>query len=483
MSPATTPIKPSRVDSRYRHLPQDLRIRANPSDGEEIAREQKDEQSVKAREGHPQLTREQSAESIMGRPHHFFHRRQAPPTNTVTVAVEVVATVNANGAVITQETRTLPPAVALPSVPAVPPFPSDLHPPPVPAFPFPSGVLSVHPISQATYPAPVPTPETTAAVRKFASTFALNSTTSSTSFSRTSTSSRTTSLTSTSSSLTASSTSSSSSQPTTSIPATSTSAPAAWIPGPAGTAPPTVESDSSAGNSNTGKAPLETPKVVGSVIGSLAGTAILLLLLLFLFKRHKRKGTLQLSGVDTADNVPIATSGQEMATRSSIVPATAVSFLKRFSVASRLTAETSTTGERGFQRISGRKLPSAFSEGMTSEQFARGEGTLSGSSFYRDDKGFYGGPGLASSKEFGKEVGGPATYGTIGTKERFMPSPARTPVIHHPDDAPPWGASRNGGSTFSPPHTPNPDGPPRPTLGRSHPSHDGSRSSRFTENV
>jgi hypothetical protein len=152
-------------------------------------------------------------------------------------------------------------------------------------------------------------------------------------------------------------------------------------------------------------------------------------------------------------------------------------------MASRSTAETSTTGERGFQRISGRKLPSAFSEGMTSEQFARGQGTLSGSSFYSDDKGFYGGPAPGMSKELGKETGGTSDYGTIGTNERMMPGPARTPVIHHPDDAPPFGTSRNGGSMFSPPRTPNAGTPPRGTLGRSHPSHDGSRSSRFTENV
>lgn len=164
-------------------------------------------------------------------------------------------------------------------------------------------------------------------------------------------------------------------------------------------------------------------------------------------------------------------------------PAGAAAFLNRFSGASKSTVDTSTTGERSFQRISGRKLPSAFSEGMTSEQFARGEGTLSGSSFYRDDQGFYGGPGLAGNKELGKEVGEPST-GAMGTKERFMPSPARTPVVHHAGDAPPWGMSRNGGgSTLSPPQSPNPSVPPRGTLGRSHPSHDGSRGSRFTEDV
>lgn len=208
---------------------------------------------------------------------------------------------------------------------------------------------------------------------------------------------------------------------------------------------------------------------------------------MFLIKRHKRRGVLQLT--DTADNEPIAGAGSQMASRS--VP----SFLNRFSGASRSTIDTS-TGERGFQRISGRKLPSAFSEGMTSEQFARREGTLSGSSFYSDDRGFYGGPGLATHKEFGKEIGiGEASnYGTIGAKERIMPSPARTPVVHHPDDVPPWGTNRSGGggdagepSMLSPPQSPNMSldlkMPLKPSLGRSHPSHDGSRSSRFTENV
>jgi hypothetical protein len=246
--------------------------------------------------------------------------------------------------------------------------------------------------------------------------------------------------------------------------------------------PAAATTAASGGGGNNADPPLGTPQVVGSVIGSLAGAALLLVLLLFLIRRHKRKGALQLSGIDTADNQPIAGSGQQMATRSSL-PSGAAAFLNRFSGVSRSTVDTTATGERGFQRISGRKLPSAFSEGMTSEQFARGEPTLSGSSFYRDDQGFYGGQGTALNKELEKETGGPSNYGAIGTKERIMPSPARTPVIHHPNDAPPWGTSRNGGSTLSPPHSPNPDFTPKPTLGRSLPSHDGSRSSRFTENV
>lgn len=214
--------------------------------------------------------------------------------------------------------------------------------------------------------------------------------------------------------------------------------------------------------------------------------------MLFLIKRHKRKqrgGALQLTGDDNTDR-EISQPMAQNAARTSFVPP---SFLNRFSGVSRSTVESSGTGEKSFQRISGRKLPSAFSEGMTSEQFAagRGEGTLSGSSFYQDEKGFYGGTGVLS-KDFGessfsKEIGGASNSGAMGTEARVRPSPAQTPIIRHADETPVWGTPRNGGDTLgSPPHTPNPDLPPRGTLGRSHPSRDGStisRSSRFTENV
>lgn len=220
---------------------------------------------------------------------------------------------------------------------------------------------------------------------------------------------------------------------------------------------------------------------MGTVFGSLAGAALILALLLFVLKRHKQQkqsAPLQLPEDDHADNQPMTQAPRQT---SYIAP----SFLNRFSGASRLTSETASTGEKSFQRVSGRKLPSAWSEGLTSEQFARGEGTLSGSSFYKDEKGIYGGPGVVPKDfAFAKEVGDSSGTGARGTQEMVRPSPARTPVLHHRDDAPVFGASRNGGgSTLSPPLTPNPDYPPRGTLGRSHPSHDGSRSSRFTENV
>lgn len=261
---------------------------------------------------------------------------------------------------------------------------------------------------------------------------------------------------------------------------------------PANTAAPSATSTTAPMTGNEPSSPLETPKVVGSVIGSLAGVALLALLLLFLIKRHKQKqrgGALQLTGDDHTDN---SQSMTHVPTRTSYVTP---SFLNRFSGVSRSTVESSGTGEKSFQRISGRKLPSAFSEGMTSEQFAagRGEGTMSGSSFYTDDKGFYGGPNVFS-KDFGdrsafdKEIGEPSNSGAMGTEARVRPSPAQTPVIRHADDTPVWGvppSNRDTFNTLSPPHTPNPD-VPRGSLGRSHPSRDGStisRSSRFTENV
>ena len=112
---------------------------------------------------------------------------------------------------------------------------------------------------------------------------------------------------------------------------------------------------------------------------------------------------------------------------------------------------------------------------------------MSGSSFYQDDHGTYGGPGL--SKEMGKEIGGSPVAAGVGTMN-IRPSPARTPVIRHPDDkanpfddpAPFPDFSQRDFSHLSPPQSPNPD-KPRSTLGRSLQSADGSRSSKFTENV
>ncbi|KAF1967138.1 hypothetical protein BU23DRAFT_301664 [Bimuria novae-zelandiae CBS 107.79] len=531
MDTVPLPTKILRIDSRYRHQAQDVARR----DAASVQVEEEEETSRGA--GEPLLIREQKGRVIMGKAHRLFHRRQVHATaNVLTINVEVIATLDSAGNVLGKVTSTpaleATAAAALPSVPSVPPFPSDLNVPSVPAFPWPSGVptavtttgetptagtaeTSVQPVMSLTS-VPTSTPlSILTSVDTFPSASSYNLTTtrttsSSTLLSLNTTSSRSSSSTSSSASSTYSSPSSSRTSTQSSITSSLTSSLESTSPtlsasstaevggGGGGGGGSIVDPGNTAAPAPTGStvpitnagssSPLETPQVVGTVVGSVAGVAILAFLILFLIKRHKQKrngGALQLTGDDHTDNSQPVTQNPA---RTSFIPP---SFLNRFSGASRSTAESSGTGERSFQRISGRKLPSAFSEGITSEQVAagRGEGTLSGSSFYQDDKGFYGGAGVLS-KDFGemspfdKEIGETSNRGAIGTEARVRPSPAQTPVIRHADDTPVWGAPHNSGGTLSPPLTPS--FPPRDSLGRSHPSRDGStisRSSRFTENV
>lgn len=383
----------------------------------------------------------------------------------------------------------------LPSVPAVPQFPSGFG---VPTFPFASSAASALALAASTAspaassvlssrPGSVtPAPSAAAASPALNSTMSSNSAQSgaqvslsnsaSTALSAGSLSSMDSISATMSSGLTALSRSGSATGSPTGAGVT---APGGFGVGSSNTAVPPSQATGAAGANTSGSSsPLPTPQVVGSVVGSLAGLALILAVVLLLLRRHKRKrqGTLQLTEDDN-DRVPAMTQDTS---RNNRIPS---AFLHRFSGMSRSTADTSTSGgERSFQRVSGRKLPSAFSEGMTSEQFSRG-GTMSGSSFYQDDQGTYGGPGV--SKEFGKDIGGsPIAAGAAAMNIR--PSPARTPIIRHPDDdANPFADPApfpRAQQTLSPPQSPNPDAR-KGTLGRSLHSYDGSRSSKFTENV
>lgn len=476
----------------------------------------------------PLLIREMKGRKVMGKKHHLLHRRQASE-NSYPTTVNVVATVNQNGSTIAVQTTPF-----LPTVPAVSPFPSDLT---VPAVPQ---VTSVALPSVPAYPF-TSTSTTTAASGEsvqamgatqivlssplltslpIASSVALgerNSTTITTSFpttvntdyfsstiGRNSTiSSKTLSLTglpfnrnstivsasrhSSSVHVTSSTSQTSSSEASSSVANSALSAATAGVGGfgiPDGTAaasttPTAVTSNGAYHPSNNNS--ISTPQVVGSVIGSLAGLTVLLVLALLILRRYKRKQrVLQgLSETDTADTRPIAGAGQQMAQRSSFMPAAAVSFFSRFSGSSRGTVDPGGAlgQERGFQKISGRKLPSAFSEGMTSDSVPFDRATLSGSSFYRDSQGFYGGPGVAATAT----AAGRSHHAGV-EKEKLMPSPARTPVVHHPEEYPPLrDPVVPSGAPQSPlqPH----QSEPRGTLGRSHPSQDGSQGSKFTEYV
>ncbi len=143
---------------------------------------------------------------------------------------------------------------------------------------------------------------------------------------------------------------------------------------------------------------------------------------------------------------------------------------KRSSQRTDRTISSTAGSERGFYRVSGRKLPSVLQSG--GDGYGGGivePNTLSGSSFYRDSQGFYGGVGGSSLPPAGISIQRDQRDSSGGTPI-FRPSPARTPVTEHgPFAAVP-------GPLSPPPQRPD-------VLGRSHPSMDGSQRSRFTEEV
>lgn len=342
-----------------------------------------------------------------------------------------------------------------------------------------------------------------------------------------------------------------------------------------GTAPsPTSSSGGGSGGSSTPP----TPVLVGGIVGGVAGAAMILFALLLLFRWRRGKigqrrnisppipQTLGPGGVPQAGT---------MTQRSSSTPIAAAGFFGRLRPVSSQTATTADTApsERGFQKISGRKLPSVLASGGdgygdasaaglsaaagppaavaaggvaprsagTADAAAgsfswatassstgaagpasRGRGvtpgqgplashapalrpspphSLSGSSFYRDSHGFYGGAGTEDTTRGGNDSSSspstspsypaPLNLGGTGLSSRgpsqpltFRPGPARTPVINEPATIPIRTPSRANQPPTRPTRaSPPPPNPFRDGLGRSHPSQDGSRGSRFREDT
>ncbi|KAH8596955.1 hypothetical protein B0O99DRAFT_97655 [Bisporella sp. PMI_857] len=247
----------------------------------------------------------------------------------------------------------------------------------------------------------------------------------------------------------------------------------------------TADADGSSKSGNNSATP--TPVIIGSVVSSIAGAAVLVLILLFIWRWRKRnRSMIQLGNGDSgpaaireAPSSPPA--GGMMVERRSFanaVPAALASLtgMKRYSHRTERDTISSTAGsERGFYRVSGRKIPSVLHSGgdgyggdYTDEPMPpiRDERALSNSSWYRDSQGFSGGPGTPAISKL--NLGMVSTSRDSGIPYT-RPSPARTPVIEH-------------GPFMDIPINPSP--PRRPDdLGRSHPSQDGSHASRFTEEV
>lgn len=314
---------------------------------------------------------------------------------------------------------------------------------------------------------------------------------------------------------------------------------------PGNSAPTTPPSSSSNGGSGGSGAP-PTQDLVGGIVGGVAGLAMIFVILLLLLRWRRGKlgnrRTISPPVPQTIGHGGVPQSGT-MTQRSSTAPIAAAGFFRSLRPASSQTATTADTApsERGFQKISGRKLPSVLasggdgwgdppaagpSAGPTGAAAGLGMAagvaksrspfddpppgqrpspphSLSGSSFYRDSHGFYGGvvpeeqteasgsPSSSSSPTYFAPLGAaagrsnaPLGHGSPSRRDeaaQMRPGPARTPVINQPG----FGSIRGGAPPRPVRATPPPAGlqPVRDGLGRSHPSQDGSRGSRFREDT
>ncbi|KAL8772952.1 MAG: hypothetical protein Q9209_001972 [Squamulea sp. 1 TL-2023] len=309
---------------------------------------------------------------------------------------------------------------------------------------------------------------------------------------------------------------------------------------PTGTIDGDPSSSTAASSGSGGGSTPPTPTLVGGVVGGLAGLALILILILFLLRRRRRLGQRRNISPPVPQNAstePGATSGTMTERSSAAVPLASAAFFKRLRPGSGATATTTETtpSERGFQNLGGRKLESvlstrgdgygdvAFGAASTSADpgpsSTRGPPpssipivtaapgavpghsspeSLSGSSFYRDSQGFYGGPGQvqpgpeppSNSSSMFVGPGSPPqspTHPLSGAAQPqegvavMRPGPARTPVTTSGGLSPIRGPPARG---TPPPHIPGTiQERPRDGIGRSHPSFDGSRGSRFAENI
>lgn len=181
-------------------------------------------------------------------------------------------------------------------------------------------------------------------------------------------------------------------------------------------------------------------------MGGIAGVAVICLVALLFFRWYRRKPTTPRLENDSS-NSGAGTGQRGMVERAGLLPlaSAATGILGR----GRQRTPDEPSGERGFQRISGRKLPSAFSDGLTAlpgydnnstfenprpvpmptafggRADRHGRNNASNGrerSFYRDSTGYYGGPGDGS----GSTGSSPGDYGGA----ELQPGPARQATLH-----------------------------------------------------
>ncbi|KAE8355211.1 hypothetical protein BDV28DRAFT_129513 [Aspergillus coremiiformis] len=248
-------------------------------------------------------------------------------------------------------------------------------------------------------------------------------------------------------------------------------------------------------------------KIAGGVVGGVAGAMVLVFLVFLLLRKRKAyqhrapevlppgdmTGTAVGEGSVTrsADMVSRRSSNDPLFTASYFAPA----FMKRWRQ-SRLSTHTestldSATSERGFQKISGRKIPSVLKSGGDGYGggFSEGSPTMSEPSMSFPPSSPVLPRPTTSQPPPSNPYGMPLDVSYTREAEEtnpiviFRPSPARTPI---PGSANTSLSNEPSVSRIVPVAQGqlSPTMPKRPDmLGRSHPSFDGSRGSRFTESI
>lgn len=228
---------------------------------------------------------------------------------------------------------------------------------------------------------------------------------------------------------------------------------------------------------------MQDRRIVGGVVGGVAGAAFLLILVLLALKYKKRRDDITeiigergasprgLPGAPgTPRSPPDGGAGGEMVERANpfAVPAALATLTGKVRrPASASTSPTTPTGgsDRGFVRISGRKLPSVLQHGGDGFTDPR-ESVASGhTDYFRGSQEFV--PVGAASRPARLALGSPMR--PVSGVPVIRSGPARMAV---PEENP-----------FADPPSPPIPPPPRDPLGRSRGSQDGSRgsSSRFHE--
>lgn len=238
--------------------------------------------------------------------------------------------------------------------------------------------------------------------------------------------------------------------------------------------------------------------IAGGVVGGAAGLAVLLLIAAMFVRWYRRKQfrhePLPPGSITSPDGEPYSDrSPPGMAQRAGLMPFMAA--VPAFFRHQNRSVDDAAPSERGFTRVSGRKLPSAFSEGMSSEGMgdaARGnyrrapppppgiplggtarsqgqDGEQRNNHFQRESNGWYAGGGGDSSSPSDDMANRNSGHELM----TMSPGPQRQPQLH-----------QGGPYVMSPTTSDIPSSPPSAmaTFGRSD-TPSSLRNSRFTEDM